>query len=64
MDARQDLVATGLVERLAKTMVDVDETDGEGMTVLAEIFHTSGMMRADLRSYDSVREILKRAGKL
>ena len=57
-------LATGLVERLATTVVDVDPADTEGATVLAEVFHTTGMMRADLRIYDVVRETLKRTRAL
>src|SRR5262249_42076731 len=56
-------LATGLVERLAKTLVDVED-DGEGRAVLSEIFHTTGMMRADLRIYDAVREAMQRMAKL
>ena len=57
-------LASGLVDRLARTVVDVDADDTEGLAVLTEIFHTSGMMRADLRIYDAVRETLKRTAKL
>jgi serine/threonine-protein kinase len=52
-------LATGMVERLAKTLVEVDD-DPDGRTVLKEIFHTTGMMRADLRIYDAVREAMQR----
>jgi serine/threonine-protein kinase len=52
-------LATGLVERLAKTLVEVDD-DVDGRAVLTEIFHTTGMMRADLRIYDAVREAMQR----
>jgi eukaryotic-like serine/threonine-protein kinase len=54
-------LATGLVERLANTLVDV-EGDSEGVAVLQEIFGTTGMMRADLRIYDAVREAMQRVG--
>ena len=57
-------LATGLVDRLAHTVVDVDVNDTEGAAVLSEIFHTNGMMRADLRIYDVVRETLKRVARL
>ncbi len=52
-------MAPGLVDRLANTLVDV-ENDAEGRGVLGEIFHTTGMMRADLRIYDAVRAALLR----
>ncbi|HEU4616259.1 MAG TPA: serine/threonine-protein kinase [Kofleriaceae bacterium] len=52
-------LAPGLVERLAKILVEVDE-DSEGRAVLAEVFHTGAMMRADLRIYDAVREAMQR----
>jgi phosphate/phosphite/phosphonate ABC transporter binding protein len=50
-------MASGLVDRLARTLVDGDEGD---QAVLREIFHTTGMMRADLRIYDAVREAMQR----
>lgn len=56
-------LATGLVERLAKTLVEVED-DEEGRGILREVFHTTGMMRADLRNYDSVREAMQRVAKL
>ena len=49
----------GIVERLAKVLVEVDD-DELGKTVLKDIFHTSGMMRADLRIYDAVRDAMQR----
>jgi phosphate/phosphite/phosphonate ABC transporter binding protein len=52
-------LAQGLVERLAKTMVEVDD-DPQGREVLKDVFHTTGMMRADLRIYDAVREAMQR----
>ncbi len=55
-------LATGLVDRLAKTLVEVED-DAEGRGVLEDVFHTSGMMRADLRIYDAVREALKRRAR-
>jgi eukaryotic-like serine/threonine-protein kinase len=56
-------LANGLVERLGKTLVEVDDDD-EGKTILREVFHTTGMMRADLRIYDAVREAMQRVAKL
>ena len=53
-------LATGLIERVARTLVEVDADDAEGRAVLAEVFHTSGMMRADARIYDAVRDTLRR----
>ncbi len=53
-------LAPALVERLAGTIVDVAEDDTEGRAVLKEIFHTTGMIRADLRIYGSVRDALSR----
>ncbi len=50
-------LASGLVERLARTLVDADEA---GRAVLEEVFHTRAMMRADLRIYDAVREAMQR----
>jgi eukaryotic-like serine/threonine-protein kinase len=55
-------LAPGLVERLARALTDPDE-DAEGRAVLADIFHTTRMMRADLRIYDAVRETMKRVGR-
>jgi serine/threonine-protein kinase len=55
-------IATGMVERLAKTLTDVDDDEGRG--VLKDIFHTTGMMRADLRNYDPVRDAMQRVAKL
>jgi serine/threonine-protein kinase len=54
-------LASGLVDRLAKTLVEVDDEDGH--KVLAEVFHTTGMMRADLRIYDAVREAMQRVAR-
>ncbi|HUS33476.1 MAG TPA: phosphate/phosphite/phosphonate ABC transporter substrate-binding protein, partial [Kofleriaceae bacterium] len=50
---------SGIVERLAKTLVEVDD-DPMGREVLTQIFHTTGMVRADLRIYDAVRDALAR----
>ena len=52
---------TGIVERLAKTLVEVED-DELGRKVLTEVFHTTGMMRADLRIYDAVRDAMQRVG--
>jgi ABC-type phosphate/phosphonate transport system substrate-binding protein len=52
-------LATGLVDRLARTLVDVDG-DAEGLAVLQDVFGSSGMMRADLRIYDAVRAAMQR----
>jgi serine/threonine-protein kinase len=52
-------LASGLVDRLANTLVDIDD-DAEGRGVLGEVFHTTGMMRADLRIYDAVRAAMQR----
>jgi serine/threonine-protein kinase len=52
-------LATGLVDRLARTLVDVDG-DTEGVAVLQDVFGSSGMMRADLRIYDAVRAAMQR----
>ena len=57
-------LASGLVERLAKTVADVDPDDAEGRAVLAEVFHSSGMVRAEMRIYDVVREALHRMTKI
>ncbi len=57
-------LASGLVDRLAKTVVDVAPDDVEGRAVLSEVFHTTGMVRADLRIYDVVREAVHRVSKL
>ena len=53
-------LAPGIVERISKTLVDVDAGDSEGRDVLAEVFHTSAMIRGDLRVYDAGREALHR----
>jgi serine/threonine-protein kinase len=52
-------IASGLVERLAKALVDV-EGDRDGQTVLEDVFQTRAMVRADLRIYDAVREAMQR----
>jgi phosphonate transport system substrate-binding protein len=57
-------LASGLVDRLAKTIVDVEPSDGEGRAILSDVFHTTGMVRADLRIYDVVREALHRLSKV
>ena len=54
-------LAPALVEKIARTLVDIDPADTEGATILREVFHTSGMLRADLRIYEEVREMLSRA---
>ncbi len=56
-------LASGLVEKLAKTVEDV-AGDEEGRAVLAEVFHSTGMVRADMRIYDVVREALHRMTKI
>jgi ABC-type phosphate/phosphonate transport system substrate-binding protein len=53
-------LATGLIERIARAMVDVADTDDEGRAVLTDVFHASGMVRADLRIYDPIRDMLQR----
>jgi ABC-type phosphate/phosphonate transport system substrate-binding protein len=57
-------LASGMIERLAKTLTEVAPDDEEARDVLGKIFHTSGMMRADLRNYDPVREAMQRVTKL
>lgn len=57
-------MAPAMVERLARSVVDIDTNDAEGNAILFEVFHTSGMMRADMRIYDSVREALRRTSKV
>src|SRR6478736_2866121 len=52
-------LATGIVERLAKTLTELDD-DPEGKAVLSEVFHSSGMVRAEPRMYDPVREAMQR----
>jgi eukaryotic-like serine/threonine-protein kinase len=52
-------LASGLVERLARTLAEVD-SDPEGKAVLQDVFGSSGMVRADLRIYDAVREAMQR----
>lgn len=52
-------LAAGLIERLSKTLVDIAD-DPEGLSVLREVFHTTGMVRAEPRTYDAVREALHR----
>jgi serine/threonine-protein kinase len=52
---------TGMVDRLARTLVEVED-DGEGRDILKQVFHTTGMMRADLRIYDAVRAAMQRVG--
>lgn len=52
-------IASGLVERLAKALVEV-EGDRDGQTVLEDVFQTRAMVRADLRIYDAVREAMQR----
>jgi len=56
-------LAGGLIDRLAKTLVEVDANDLEGRGVLSEVFHTSGMVRADLRIYDAVRATMQRMNR-
>jgi phosphonate transport system substrate-binding protein len=55
-------LAPGLVERIATTFVEAG--DDEGRAILTEIFHTTGMMRADLRIYDPVREAMQRVATI
>lgn len=55
---------SGMIERLAKTLTDVPADDEEGGAVLKDVFHTTGMMRAELRNYDAVREAMQRVAKL
>lgn len=55
-------LASGLVERLAKTLVEVDD-DPDGRAILEQVFFTTGMVRADLRIYDAVREAMQRVAK-
>jgi serine/threonine-protein kinase len=55
-------LAPGIVERLAKTLTDIAD-DAEGKAILAEVFHSSGMVRAEPRMYDPVREAMQRALK-
>jgi len=55
-------LAQGLVDRLGKVLVEVDD-DAEGRVILTEVFHTTGMMRADLRIYDAVREAMQRVSR-
>lgn len=57
-------LASGIVERLSRTVVELDPADDEGRKLLSEVFHTTGMIRADLRLYDAVRDTLRRAAKL
>ncbi|HEX5061127.1 MAG TPA: phosphate/phosphite/phosphonate ABC transporter substrate-binding protein, partial [Kofleriaceae bacterium] len=52
-------LASGLVDRLGRTLVEADD-DPEGHIVMKEVFHTTGMMRADLRIYDAVRAAMQR----
>lgn len=56
-------LAAGMIERLASTLTNA-AGDEEGRTVLHDIFHTTGMVRAELRNYDAVREALQRVRKL
>ncbi len=56
-------LASGIVDRLASTLVDVED-DELGRIVLRDVFHTTGMMRADLRIYEAVREAMQRVAKL
>ncbi|HSD90376.1 MAG TPA: serine/threonine-protein kinase [Kofleriaceae bacterium] len=55
-------LAQGLVDRLGKVLVEIDD-DAEGRVILTEVFHTTGMMRADLRIYDAVREAMQRVAR-
>jgi serine/threonine-protein kinase len=52
-------LAPGIVERLAKTLTEI-AADVEGKTIVDEIFHSSGMVRAEPRMYDPVREAMQR----
>jgi ABC-type phosphate/phosphonate transport system substrate-binding protein len=51
-----------LVERLTTAVVDV--RDDEGRAILADVFRTAALLRADLRLYDPVRDVIRRTAKL
>jgi eukaryotic-like serine/threonine-protein kinase len=55
-------LASGMVERLVKALTEV-EGDPEGLAVLGDVFHTTGMVRAELRSYDAVRDAMQRVAR-
>ena len=55
-------LASGLVERLARTLTEV-ESDPDGKAILEQVFFTTGMVRADLRIYDAVREAMQRVAR-
>lgn len=55
-------LAPGIVERLAKTLTEIDD-DAEGRMVLSEVFHSTSMVRAEPRTYDPVREAMQRVLK-
>ena len=56
-------LAAGIVDRVARTVVDIGPDDADGRAILREVFHADGMIRADLRLYDAVRETLARAAR-
>jgi phosphate/phosphite/phosphonate ABC transporter binding protein len=56
-------LAAGIVDRVARTIVDMPADDADGRAILREVFHADGMIRADLRLYDAVRETLARAAR-
>jgi phosphonate transport system substrate-binding protein len=53
-------LASALVDKLARAMVEIDTNDEEGVAVLKEVFYTTAMMPADLRIYDEVRDTMRR----
>ena len=53
-------LAPAIVEKIARTLGELDPADTEGAAILRDVFHTSGMLRADLRIYEVVREMMSR----
>ena len=53
-------LASGVIERLARTVTAIEAGDEEGATVLRDVFYTTAMMPADLRIYDAVRATMRR----
>jgi serine/threonine-protein kinase len=51
-----------MIDGLARALVET--SDAEGLTILGDVFHTTGMLRADLRLYDPLRVVLRRTTKL